>query len=401
MFAEASEPGIYVTALDGTEPKRVVAADSGGLYEPQSRMLLFLRGDALFAQPFDLQTLSVSGEARPVASHVETSTQLGTRSFSVSETGTLVYGVGSGALANAAQQMTWLDRSGKILGTAGPPGNYRGIDISPDGLRIAAHRHDGNGGDIWLTELESAATTRFTFNATQDNSSPIWAPDGSAIAYASLRNKKWGLYTKPANGAGTEQRRLESSTPIAPTSWTADGRALVYVASDPTTLNDFWMVPLQGDQKPVPVVRGPENVWFGQVSPDGKWLAYRSDETGANQLFVIPFPAGPGKWQVSAGHGSYPRWRRDGRELFFLAGASRAPLMAVDVGTDPATFKAGAPKALFNPNYSNLQHQPSYHPFAVAADGQRFLIPLSVSSSTEVTTQPIAVVLNWAQSLQN
>ena len=181
------------------------------------------------------------------------------------------------------------------------------------------------------------------------------------IAFASYRGSMWGIYAKPADGSDGEERLVESDSPVAPVSWSRDER-IVYAVSSRSTAYDFWMLPLSGARKPVPLLAGPDNAMMGQVSPNGKWLAYRSDEDGRNRVYVVSFPSGGVKRQVSTVQGSFPRWRADGLELFFSSGASGGSIMAVPVVGDSTAFEPGSPAPLFNPNYINFQHPPGYHP---------------------------------------
>jgi serine/threonine protein kinase len=400
FFAEALSAqlaGVYVISLDGLNPKRIVSADTGAVYDPSSGRILFGYEGTLYSQPFDTQALQVTREPVAITDRIAMSPVLGFRSFSVSNTGTLAYTTGAGGSLSSALQMTWVDRKGTRLSTVGPPGPYRGIDLSPDETKVAAHRHDGEGGDIWVTELTSNTTRRFTFDSRQENSSPVWSPDGSRIAYASLRNDSWGIYAKPVVGTGNEQLFVQSKNLIAPVSWSRDW--LVYVASDAKTQYDMWRVSTVDNTKPIPLDVGPHNSTLAQVSPDGKWMAYRSDETGRNQLYVQPFPSGSGKWQVSGEQGSFPRWRRDGRELFFSVSASYGMFMSTTVRAEVPTFEASSPIELFNPDYTNVLHPPVYHPFVVSRDGQRFLIPLA-RDDQQKGSPSIAVILNWSAVLE-
>ena len=183
--------GVYVGSLDSSESKRLAGADTAAVYDSQSGHLLFVRQGTLLAQRFDLKTLALAGESLPIAEHVEAGVTQGLAAFSVSSNGILAYGVGTGTAAGL--QLAWFDRRGKQVEAVGPPGNYRGLDLSLDGQRVAAHRHDGNGGDIWVTDLARGTTSRFTFDASQENSSPIWSPDGTRIVYGSFRNGKSGV----------------------------------------------------------------------------------------------------------------------------------------------------------------------------------------------------------------
>jgi len=396
--------GVHVASLDTSETRRIVEADSGGVYDSRNGYLLFGRQGTLLAQSFDPKTLALADEPFPIAERLESGAFAGVVAFSVSDNGALAYGVGSSS-GNAGLQMVWVDRQGMALGTVGPTGNYRGLDLAPDGKRVAAHRHDGQGGDIWATEMSRATTSRFTFDAAQDTSSPVWSPDGSRIVFGSLRAGKWGLYAKPSNGAGGEERLIESQVVVLPVSWAPDGHSIVYVQQDPKTNRDVWLLPLSGDRKPVPLVMTPFADTHAQISPDGKWLAYASTETGQPEIFVRPFPAGDGKWQVSTGGGLvgfFPRWRGDGRELFYMDNPNGAKLMAVDVRSGGSAFEAGTPRPLFDSGYVDLaEGGRNYHTYAVSADGQRFLIPRAAATVTQYASPPIAVVLNWAEGIRH
>lgn len=217
-----------------------VGADTGGIYAPRSGYLLFVRQGTLLAQSFSPKTLALADEPFAVAEQVESLGAVpGIVAFSLS--GLLAYGI-EGGVVTGGLQMVWVDRQGKPIETVGPEGNYRGLDLAPNGKRVAVHRHDGQGGDIWLSELPSGPTSRFTFDASQENSSPIWSPDGSHIVFGSLRGGKWGLYQNAANQAGTEEPLVESDVATLPVSWSPDGLSVVYETIDPKTQNDLWVL---------------------------------------------------------------------------------------------------------------------------------------------------------------
>ena len=252
-----------------------------------------------------------------------------------------------------------------------------------------------------MHEQARGTTSRFTFDASQDNGSPIWSPDASRIAFNSLRGGSWGLYQKASNGAGNDELLFQTKTLIAPMSWSLDGRLLVYWLADPKTGSDLWVLPLTGDRKPFPFAQTPFAENHGQISPDGRWMAYASNETGRNEVYVRPFPSGAGKWQISTTGGVVPRWRRDGKELFYMGATNLGKLFAVEVKASGATLEAGVPKALFDTGYVAMGHPGgTYHAYAVSPDGQRFLIPRPASAGAEETTSAaITVVLNWHSGL--
>jgi len=395
--------GVHLLSLATGESSHLLQADSSAVCAPRCDVLLFVRQGTLLAQPFDPGTRSVSGEPFPVAEHVESAAVPGVASFSVSSDGTLAYGVG--APTDSGLQMVWVDRAGKLLGSVGPRANYRGIELSPDGSRIAAHRHDSPGGDVWVTDVARGTTSRLTFDAAQDNSSPLWSPDGSSVAFASVRGGNWGLYRKPANNTGAEERLgdlaggVSGGTAPAAFSWAPDGQSLVYSIFDQKSGQDLWLLPITGDRKPLPLVRSPFADSHGQVSPDGRRLAYWSLETGRFEVYVQAFPAGTARWQVSAGGGMYPRWRKDGRELFYMSSASGGKIEAVDVQSQRESLVIGPPRELFDSGYNNIASSHPYNPFAVSPDGQRFLIPRSPTVSNGPASTPIVVVVNWASTL--
>src|SRR5262249_32546764 len=220
---------------------RLAFAESSAVFAPQERLLLFVRQGTLLAQPFDSAALRLSGEPVPIGDRLETSVVPGFNAFSLSTTGTLAYGLtrsGGGMV-----QLNWVDRAGKLLQNVAPLANYRGIDLSRDGLRIAAHHHERTlQGDLWITELARGTTSRFTFDASQENSSPVWSPDGKFVAFGSLRQSKWGLYRKPTDNAGVEERLLESDDTLLPESWAPDGQSIVFTrfSSRPP---DLWLLP--------------------------------------------------------------------------------------------------------------------------------------------------------------
>jgi eukaryotic-like serine/threonine-protein kinase len=395
----ASEPsGIFLGSLDSNDSERLLAAETNALYST-SGDLLFVRQGTLLRQPFDAKKLALSGDPSAVAEHVAVPvTNVG--GFSVSENGVLTYRTGPTVSMNF--QFAWFDRMGKLVEAFGALGGYRGVDVSPDGKRIAVHRHDSNGGDIWLFESARRETmSRFTFDATQDNSSPIWSPDGSRIAFGSQRNGKWGIYQKSANGTGGEELLVESDLPMVPMCWSPDGKFIVYTLRDPKTGFDVWILPL-GDKKPVAFLQSSFNERDPQISPNGKWIAYTSNETGRDEIYVRPFPAGEGKWQISSKGGYYSKWRRDGKELFYLeTSTSPRNMISVKVNTAGPTFEYGDPAVLFDSLFVNAGHGSPYQAFAVSPDGQRFLIPRPDSRDEQGTASaPITVVLNWTAGLK-
>jgi serine/threonine protein kinase len=397
VVGTAESAGVFIGSLDSADGQRLLAADSPAVYAPPG-YVMFVRQGILLAQAFDDKKLLLRGEPVPLAEQVAFDGP--GSAFSVAESGALTYRTGTGP---RDLRLTWVDRSGKPIESVGAPGAYLGPDISPDGKRIAVHRHDGTGGDVWLVEAVGGKTSRLTFDASQESSSPIWSPDGSRIVFGSRRSGKWGLYQKLANGTGNEELLIESDLVKSPTSWSADGKFILYMVQDPKTNADVWALPLTGDRKPFPLLQTPFIESHPQISPDGKWFAYSSDETGRREIYVQSLPPGAGKWQISSNGGFYARWRRDGKELFYMETISRGKLISVGVNAAGATLEFSTPRPLFDTGYVNLSfsHTGNWNTFAVSADGQRFLIPRPESSLTgDLNNTPITVVLNWRAGLK-
>jgi dipeptidyl aminopeptidase/acylaminoacyl peptidase len=379
-----------------------------------------VRSNALFAQRFDLARTELVGEPAVVGEQVPSGIgNVGAGSpFAVSETGELVYR--SGAVNVYSTQLTWLDRSGKAIATVGQPGDYRSVELSPDGRRVAEHPHENvGGGDTWLLDLTRGTSARFTFGGHTTDA--IWSPDGTRLAFGSNRPASgetisdpyagtFNMYEKRADLTGDATVLLDSTatghppTWKQPTSWSPDGRFLVYETYDPKTTWDLWMLPLTGDRKPRPLLRSDFEELEGQISPDGRWLAYTSDESKRWQVNVVPLSGGTGKWQISTDGGRLPRWRGDGKELYFLTDARK--LMAVDVRTSGSALEVGIPHPLFDVQIPATFFQPTPiaqtaktpWPYAVSRDGQRFLV--AVDRSQQRAEQPITVVENWTAALK-
>jgi len=310
--SQAESGGIFVGSLDGKETKRLLATTLNAAYAPPG-FLLFLRNETLMAQPFDSKELQLTGEPFPVAERVAFNPGLGRGAFSVSENGMLAYRSGSGQI----NQPLWFDRGGKQIGSLGAAGLYLTLWLSPDETRAAVDRSDPQTGtnDIWLFDLLRGIPSRFTTDPAND-SNPLWSPDGSRIVFTSNREGVRSLYQKIASGAGNEEVLLKSSEEKVPDDWSLDGLFIVYQTLNSKTKWDLWVLPMSGERQPFPFLQTDFNEQEAQFSPDGKWMAYTSDESGAPEVYVQTFPASGGRWRVSTGGGSQPKWRRDGRELF-------------------------------------------------------------------------------------
>ena len=399
--SELENNGVYVDSLNAKleerGSKRLLSTLSDASYAPSSDtsagQLLFVRDGALMAQPFDAQHLEFSGEPVAVASHVDTFRNHGF--FSASTNGVLVYSTGGAA---KTFQPTWFDRQGKVLGTVGEPGDFASLSLSPDGKGAAVSRID-SGIALWLLDFSRGTSERFTFGSASA-AVGIWSPDSSRIIFSYYGNGVSDLYQKPASGARDEGLLLKSNENKIPTSWSRDGRFLLYTVEDPKTARGaLWVLPLGGDKKPFPFLHTGFDSDYGRFSPDGRWVAYQSDESGRNEIYVRTFtPDSPsaaatrgGKWLISTEGGSEPRWGDDGKELYYLAADGK--LMSVEIATN-SVFQAGVPKALFRtplPPRSAVRES-----WDVTPDGKRFLLLAPVGPSGPA---PLTVVLNWQAGL--
>jgi Tol biopolymer transport system component len=334
--------------------------------------VLFTREGTLMAMPFASRRLEPAGNAYSVAQQVTGSPGRWTASR-----GLLAYVSGR----RADRQYVWRDRKGSTLGVPGNAGNV--VAISPDGKRLVDN-HKG----IRVLDFGQATDTQISFGGGAGN--PVWSPDGRYVAYA----ESGGIYRKLASGAGIPELLVTSDRLIVPKSWSPDRRFLMYAQLNPGNAADLMAISVDGDRKPFAVVQSPANEDQGQFSPDGRWVAYTSNELGPSQIFVIPFPpsATGGRWLVSRDGGVMPRWRRDGKELFYISPDSQ--MMAVDVGMQPV-FRSGTPHPLFQTDIIDTGIRTGPMSWDIAPDG-RFLIITEPSTDAFVT-----VILNWAPAESN
>ncbi|MGO9642642.1 MAG: protein kinase domain-containing protein [Candidatus Acidiferrales bacterium] len=389
-MSSAGINGIYVGSLDGKERQFLFPADSDALYAPPG-YLLFLRGETLMAQPFDASALKLTGDAIPIAEHVGNPEKFRFGHFSVSQHGELVYEESEADRS----QIVWMDASGKQLSTLGEPGILGALRLSPDGKTLAESVQDPQSSnyDLWLVDLARGVRTRFTFDPAA-HLYPAWSPDGTKIAFSSTSAGNLSIYEKAANGTGTIEPLIEEASEKILSDWSRDGRYIAYSRLDTQEGGGLgiWILPLFGDKKPFPLIQSQFNQLSPSFSPDGKWLAYSSDESGRREVFVVSFPEGGGKWQVSSGGGSQPRWRADGKELFYLSEDNK--LVAVEIQEKGGSLEIGNTQTLFQATGPPGTTGASYD---FTSDGKKFVVALTSAPSS---AQPITLVTNWPVSVK-
>ena len=382
--ARPASAGSISLMLDSIEPgftaRPVVQADSNGAFAAPDR-LMFTRGDRLMQQPFDLNQMQVTGEPTPVIEQVLYNPGSGRADFSVSANGVLAFR----SSTNRSSQFAWFDRTGKLLETIGPAGNYRTPDLSPDGRFLAYG--DVNLRDIWIFDLLRNTPSRFT-SGPGNETAPVWFPDGSKIAY---RSDQGGLFEKDVTGTGTERPLLKEAV-NGPDQVSADGKWVLYFKVTPNGDQDVYVLPTTGDPTPQLLVQTPFPDVEPQFSPNVRWLAYASSENGRNEIYVQAFPSTGRRWQVSSSGGRQPLWRADGKELYFVSDDRR--FFAVDVlPAQAGEFEFGVPQFLFEMRANVFNSRNSYVP---SRDGKRFLVNMLLDADDA----PINVVQHWQATVK-
>lgn len=359
--------------------------------------IVYALGSNLFAIPFNLATLSTTGGPVSLVGGVLRAVVTAGANYGVSDEGSLVYVNAGGA---NTQSLVWVDRAGKEEGVAAPPRNYNLPRLSPDSQRVAVANAEGGGFQVWLYDLRRNTLTRSTFEGTF-NVAPAWTPDGRHIAFASNQDGAMSVFWQRPDGSGGLERLTTSQGEQYPSSWSPDGRLLVYVQLTPTPGQDIWVLPVDDppagsgqERKPQVFLQTAFNEAAPSFSPDGHRLAYVSDESSRNEIYVQPYPGPGGKSQISTDGGTEPVWNPNGRELFYRSGDK---MMAVEVATGTA-FSTGKPRLLFQGDYAPTPFVfPNYD---VSADGQRFLMIKSAAEQGQSALIQINVVLNWTEELK-
>ncbi|MGH9588923.1 MAG: protein kinase domain-containing protein [Terracidiphilus sp.] len=379
---------VGASSLDSKTAARLAQVSSIAFYS-EPGYLVYLAGSTLMARPFDARGLRFTGQAVAIAQDVFHTPYDFYKTFAVSPAGLLAYQ--TGALATTVQ-LTWFSRAGDKLGTVGQPGIYTAPALSPDGARLAVAVGPFEKRDIWVYDLKRGTASRLTFNPADDTNT-LWSADGTRIVFSSNRDGQFNIYQKDANGEGSAQSLIESKEPpkhiddLSP-----DGRYAIYDTA--TTDEALWGVQLSGDRKPFAYVQASFRAKSPRFSPNGRYVAYSSTETGSPEVYVQTFPQHTGKWQISASGGDQPMWSRDGKELFYLDPEGK--LMYVDIDPNSATFQAAIPKTLFQTQLDG--RYPGRNMYVVSPDGQRFLM---LAPAGGIKPRPITVVVNWPEMLKS
>ena len=384
---DPQQNGVYWTSLDGKDNHLVVPSDSGALFADGK--LLFHSQAALMVQPFDPGSGKLTGEPTTLLGAVQYDSGTWRMVASVSDTGTLVYHLGSPILG---QEMAWFDRTGKEVGARLPRESYRDPALSPDGKRLAVSMGDPLR-TIWVLDVEKGMRSRLTFDPII-HIEPAWSPDGKYVAYVNGQPPYSTLHWKRADGSAPDEPLVEEKdASMGQPAFSPDGKYVVYARNTAPTGNSIYAMSLS-DRKSKPVVNSPSiqtQLANPRVSPDGRWLAYTSTESGRAQVYVTSFPEGVGKWQVSSTGGGIPTWRRDGKEIFFFG--LDGFLYAAPVGAVGTQFNPGQPQPLFRVGAAITIGRP-YDPMP---DGQRFLVPIVPTE----TSAPMQLLLNWPAELES
>jgi serine/threonine protein kinase/Tol biopolymer transport system component len=385
------ENSIYVASLDGKSTKFLFHGSSPIVYAMGH--VLYIEDKVLMARPFDAKKLDFIGDAVPLAENIQFNPIISNGVFSASQNGMLLYQQGS---LTGSVSLVMFDREGRQLSSIGDPGAYTGPRLSPDGKRLLYVQIDPRGGkrDVWIHDLTSDQLRLVASN--QRPLGTAWSPDGQRFAYSGVKGNAPAIYVKPANTVGAEQEIWgPTDSFVFSIDWTSDGKFLIFTELlSSTGKSRIAKLPTSGNAGPTPVLEAPGvNFGYARVSPDGKWIAYRADESGTDEIYVSSFPNPVGKLQVSVAGGSMPCWRGDGKELYYLAPDNK--LMAAEMKEANGLLQVVATKTLFQTAAAPTRTGGS--PYDVTPDGKRFLVDTQTSDQTSAL---LNVVENWAEEFR-
>ena len=376
---------ICVASLDGKVNKRLLSAVSNAAYAQGHVIYVSGENNVLTAQPFDLDLLELKGTPVPIGESIQFNRRFGLATFSISRSGILVYARGSGS---TERELMLADPRGKKKVSSGKFDVYTNAQLSRDATKIAIELWDPRpiSADIWIYEINRDLPTRFTFD-TKHDLNPVWSPDGSRIVFCSNRKGHFDLYEKISTGAANEKLIWESAYDKFPTDWSPDGKFILFQSSDPKSRFGVWLLRMTGERKAEPLLQNEHSVSYARFSPDMKWIAYQSDESETNQIYVTPF-RGPGtKRQVSSSGGESPSWHRDGNKIFFLIGGQ---MMVAEVNGSKSAFETRKVSLYFDPSRVG-----GTDILDISRDGQSILL-----RPIEQTFEPLTVVVNWNAELK-
>ena len=394
LFTVKQGPGlgnedIALLDLDTGEHHVLIPGGTFPRYSPTGHIVYGV-GGTLRAVAFDLDTLEVTSDPIPVVEGVLMKGD-GAASFDLSETGSLVYVGGTGGGA-ALRSFVWVDRDGGEEALPLPAGDYLEPRLSPDESALAFSVGESSDRDIRVFDLARLSPSRITFGG--NHRSPIWSPDGRQLLFTDLPGNR--ILLSPFSGGGATETLLEGTEAYVPTSWSSDGQVVAFYVTDPDTGRDLWMRAMNGDPTPSPFHVTPFNERAGTFSPDGRWLAYVSDESGRDEVYVRPYPPDPNEGQqtISTDGGRGPAWSRDGRELYYQ---NRDQIMVVAVETGDS-FRPSPPQPLFVGNYEQPTSNGSFANYDVAQDGRFLMMKNAVTDNGEASAQ-VVLVQNWFEEL--
>ncbi|MEJ2086283.1 MAG: DPP IV N-terminal domain-containing protein, partial [Acidobacteriota bacterium] len=384
-----------IEVIDTTTGERKVLHRGGSYpqYVPTGH-LVYMNEGTLFAADFDLDSLEVTSQPAPVVQNISSNPAgTGGAQISFSRNGTLAYLHGSAT--SLKHLMVWVDREGQWTPVSDELETFVEPRLSPDGRSLAVEILSDNGSDAWVYDLERGASTKLTFHEALDEV-PIWSPDGQYIVFSSERDGAPNLYRKRSDGSGQVERLTTSEISQYPTSWSPDGEYVLFAQFDPQNREDLWVLPIGSEGEPELYLQTPFGESEGDFSPDGRWIAYSSDESGQHEVYVRPFPSGGGKWQISVGGGDKPRWSQEGDAIFYRNGGG---VSVAEVRVDRDALRAEKPRQLFNSLFPPLTvGGTSYADYDVDPSGERFL--MFKPEGEQTARDHLIFVTNWFSELE-
>jgi Tol biopolymer transport system component len=389
----AESSGIFVSSVDGAENRRILADVSPVVFvQPAQRdrigQILFIRENTLMAAPFDAASARIAGDALPVAE--------GATSPTVSNNGVLLYSSDAGR--SPRNQIGWYDRAGNLLGTVIAAGAVFGPAISHDEKSVAFSRQTNRKSEIWVHDLNRGTDTRIS--DISPSQAPFWSPQDDRIMFQSSQSGVSELYQRLSSGGARDELVLHGEVSPWPSQWSRDGKYIVYFELGYSkNKRDIWVLPTEGNRKPIPFLRTEADEFMGQLSPDSHWMAFTSDRSGQSEVYVRPFPSGEGEWHISVSGGRAPRWKGDGKEMYFIGADGKltaVPVKRMEAGAKPS-FEAEIPVQLFDAHVAHAGLDTVFQ-YDVAEDGKRFLINASTPGVESALV--LTVVTNWAAGLR-